>query len=299
MKLGMGRLSGCFDPSKRLLPEPATDCVTSARSSREKGKQVSGGNFLTGVISSRRVVGLWFAAPPAARSARLVGAPARLRSRSSSPRRLALSELLGTVGLLRRVPLIVGAIRSVVSLCFRWSRAHRAKHPAGDPTDRDHVLRSRADLRGLRTAVQAAMSSSSSSLHGSVKPLSAYRAGVLGLDSLDSTFLFHTFPGRRTTALHFTVPGFEAVFHPANSELVLAVTMVAFRTDVLAPVMNLVWISLALLAAWCTGSSTSMFQLGHSRQWRLCFDPLLVAFDGSQRRQQRHRQRAHASSPPL
>lgn len=48
--------------------------------------------------------------------------------------------------------------------------------------------------------------------------------------------------------------GYEsAQYFPFNSELTHALTLLAFRHDVLSPVLNLVWAALALLAAWCIG----------------------------------------------
>jgi hypothetical protein len=42
-------------------------------------------------------------------------------------------------------------------------------------------------------------------------------------------------------------------FYPANSELIHAVGIVLLHRDVLSPVLNLAWLALALLAAWCIG----------------------------------------------
>jgi hypothetical protein len=54
--------------------------------------------------------------------------------------------------------------------------------------------------------------------------------------------------------LHFTDPLKLAVwFYPQNSELLHGVGMVFLKTDFLSPLMNLMWASLCLLAAWCVG----------------------------------------------
>lgn len=42
-------------------------------------------------------------------------------------------------------------------------------------------------------------------------------------------------------------------FHPLNSELLQSIGLVAFHHDVLAPVLNLGWLALLLLAGWCAG----------------------------------------------
>jgi hypothetical protein len=57
-----------------------------------------------------------------------------------------------------------------------------------------------------------------------------------------------------TTALHFTDPlRLAAWFYPASTELLNAATIVIFKSDWLAPLQNLIWLPIALLAAWCIG----------------------------------------------
>lgn len=52
---------------------------------------------------------------------------------------------------------------------------------------------------------------------------------------------------------HYTSPLFLSWFYPANSELVHAGGILAFGRDLLSPVLNMAWLGLALLAAWCLG----------------------------------------------
>lgn len=57
-----------------------------------------------------------------------------------------------------------------------------------------------------------------------------------------------------TTSLHFTDPlRLAAWFYPACTELINAATIVLFKSDWLAPLQNLIWLPIALLAAWCIG----------------------------------------------
>ena len=57
-----------------------------------------------------------------------------------------------------------------------------------------------------------------------------------------------------TWAIHFTDPmALAAWFYPMNSELVHTMGMLAFGNDFLSPFVNVVWMALALLAAWCAG----------------------------------------------
>jgi hypothetical protein len=55
------------------------------------------------------------------------------------------------------------------------------------------------------------------------------------------------------TALHFTDPLYLDWFYPQNSELVHATGITLFGNDFLSPLINLGWLGLALLAAWCIG----------------------------------------------
>ena len=54
--------------------------------------------------------------------------------------------------------------------------------------------------------------------------------------------------------LHFTDPlRLAAWFYPQSSELIHGAAIVLFKTDWLSPLINLVWLAIALLAAWCVG----------------------------------------------
>jgi hypothetical protein len=54
--------------------------------------------------------------------------------------------------------------------------------------------------------------------------------------------------------LHFTDPlRLAAWFYPQSSELIHGAGIVLFRTDWLSPLINLIWLSIALLAAWSMG----------------------------------------------
>ncbi len=53
--------------------------------------------------------------------------------------------------------------------------------------------------------------------------------------------------------IYFFDPVFLASFYPANSEVLHAVPILFFDRDIVSPVLNLGWLSVALLAAWCIG----------------------------------------------
>jgi hypothetical protein len=57
-----------------------------------------------------------------------------------------------------------------------------------------------------------------------------------------------------TASLHFTDPlRLAAWFYPASTELINGASIVLFKSDWLAPLQNLFWLPIALLAAWCVG----------------------------------------------
>ncbi|MEX2448751.1 MAG: hypothetical protein WD404_08415 [Solirubrobacterales bacterium] len=80
-----------------------------------------------------------------------------------------------------------------------------------------------------------------------------------GMFGGDTTWYHMPFSGRiaqegTTIPLHYTDPlRLAAWFYPGTSELVHAGGIVLFGTDWLSPLINLVLLSIALLAAWCVG----------------------------------------------
>jgi hypothetical protein len=57
-----------------------------------------------------------------------------------------------------------------------------------------------------------------------------------------------------TVHLHYTDPlRLAAWFYPQSSELIHGAAIVLFKSDWLSPLINLFWVSIALLACWCVG----------------------------------------------
>jgi len=80
-----------------------------------------------------------------------------------------------------------------------------------------------------------------------------------GMFGGDTTWYHMPFSGRiaqdaSTIPLHFTDPlRLAAWFYPGSAELVHAGGIVLFKTDWLSPLINLIFLSIGLLAAWCVG----------------------------------------------
>jgi hypothetical protein len=80
--------------------------------------------------------------------------------------------------------------------------------------------------------------------------------GMFGGDTTWYHMPFSAFMAQEhsTVPLHYTDPlRLAAWFYPASTELVNAATIVLFKSDWLAPLQNLIWLPIALLAAWCVG----------------------------------------------
>jgi hypothetical protein len=80
-----------------------------------------------------------------------------------------------------------------------------------------------------------------------------------GMYYQDTTWYHMSFSARfaqtgHVGPLHFTDPlKLAAWFYPQNSELLHGLGIVFLKTDFLSPLINLMWVALCLLAAWCVG----------------------------------------------
>jgi len=80
-----------------------------------------------------------------------------------------------------------------------------------------------------------------------------------GMFGGDTTWYHMPFAARfaqehSTVHLHLTDPlRLAAWFYPQSSELIHGSAIVIFKTDWLSPLINLIWLAIALLAAWCVG----------------------------------------------
>ena len=55
------------------------------------------------------------------------------------------------------------------------------------------------------------------------------------------------------TGIAFTQADPFTAYYPANSELLHAVGIIALHSDLVSPLLNLLWLAIALLAGWCVG----------------------------------------------
>ena len=162
---------------------------------------------------------------------------------------LSVAEALGAVGEFRRVPMVCGCV-VVGAVAARLGRV--ASHPAVGERAAPSIPRGQAVAALLVSAVVVAQWGG--------RTLTALDRGMPNMDSLwyHMPFAARFFQSGWLTRLHFTHGEPLHTFFPANSEVLHAVGMLAFRRDVLSPVLNLGWLGVALLAGWCVGRARGM-----------------------------------------
>ncbi len=89
----------------------------------------------------------------------------------------------------------------------------------------------------------------------STKTVAAYHHGILSTDSLwyHMPFAARFVQDGSITALHYVDSEPVTVFFPASSELFHAFGIMLMGNDVLSPLLNTLWLGLALMASWCIG----------------------------------------------
>jgi hypothetical protein len=156
-----------------------------------------------------------------------------------------LSQGLGTVGLLRFGPIVVGSLAIGVGIRW-WVR------PSGDASPETAA---RVGLSGALQLTIAVLGAAAVMAEWAAPTLQSYDRGILGFDSI-----WYHLPWAASfaqtgqiTGFRFTDVEYLNAFYPATAELFHGVGIVLMGNDVLSPVINLVWLGLVLLAAWCIG----------------------------------------------
>jgi hypothetical protein len=176
------------------------------------------------------------------------GAPARLVEALLAVAALIwVAELLGAAGEYRELPLVVESVVVGIGagqLADRAARTRRRWRHSPSAPDPSRVALWAAVVVG--TLVVA---------HWSVSVRSSFAHGMYGYDT---TWYHMPFAARfvqeaSLTDLHFTSTSFLSWFYPANSELFHSVGILTTERDYLSPLINIGWLGLALLAAWCIG----------------------------------------------
>jgi hypothetical protein len=158
---------------------------------------------------------------------------------------ILVCELLGLLSLFEEVPLVLGSLAVGLGATFLVRRHGLPEVPEA------RAVRSSAVMIGI--GIAAAVLVVVHWAHPSGQALDQ------GMYYQDTTWYHMSFSARfAETAeigpLHFTDPlKLAAWFYPQNSELLHGVGIVTLDTDFLSPLINLMWVALCLLAAWCVG----------------------------------------------
>jgi hypothetical protein len=174
------------------------------------------------------------------------GAPARLTEAVIGLALLiATLEMLGAVGWFLLGPIVAASV--VVGAGATWL-AGGGRAIAGPQRGRRGSLVAGAIALVASTAVLA---------EWAAPTLQSYDVGVRTFDSL-----WYHLPWAASfaqtghiTPLRFTDVEYLTAYYPATAELVHGLGIVLFAHDTLSPALNLIWLGLSLLAAWCIGRS--------------------------------------------
>ena len=192
---------------------------------------VAGGVAVAAVALRRRWLGDWTGAP--ARLAEAVIGLALL---------IGILELLGAVGLFELGPIVIACGLAGVAGWRSLTDTQVARHHHGE--------------RGawLLTAV-ALLAGATVIAEWSGLTIQSYDVGIRGFDSL-----WYHLPWAASfaqtgsiTGLRFTDVEYLTPFYPATAEMLHGLGIVLLGRDTLSPGINLVWLGLTLLAAYCIG----------------------------------------------
>jgi len=174
------------------------------------------------------------------------GALARLGDATLTVALLVISlELLGALSILKRGWIVLVCI--AVGLAAAWLGRRRA------PRDAAEIAAPRVETLAFLIALGVASFTVAEWTFPSQLSLD------WGMFGGDTTWYHMPFAARMaqeasTVHLHFTDPlRLAAWFYPQSSELIHATGIVVFKTDWLSPLINLIWLAIALLGAWCVG----------------------------------------------
>jgi hypothetical protein len=164
---------------------------------------------------------------------------------------VGLIEILGTAGLFRLVPMVAGSV-AVGSLLRLGLRPRPTESAPRRRPERARVTGSDAVLIVTSAAGLVVVL-----FQWTRRSLQSFQHGITGADSIGYHLPHAAFYAQtgQVRAIPYTDFEYLTGLYPATSELFHALGIVLMGTDVLSPGINLIWLVLALLAAWCIGSA--------------------------------------------
>ena len=163
---------------------------------------------------------------------------------------VGIMEVLGTVGLFRLVPIVLGSI--VVGSALRVGLTSRSSAPAVRPRlARERVTAADGVLILTSVAALAVVL-----IQWTRRSLLSFEHGITGADSIAYHLPHAAFYAQTSQIRAIPYTDFEYLtgLFPATSELFHALGIVLMGNDVLSPGINLIWLVLTLFTAWCIGS---------------------------------------------
>ncbi|MDX6608470.1 MAG: hypothetical protein QOF85_395 [Solirubrobacterales bacterium] len=207
------------------------------------GSYIGGCLAVIGIVSALGLGGYWlrrWIVPE------FSGALARLADATIAAGLLVVSlELLGTLSILRSGWIVVVCIAvGLLAALLGWSKAPAENREISAP-----------QVQNIALLIALAVASFTVAEWTFPSQLSLDQ----GMFGGDTTWYHMPFAARfaqehSIVHLHFTDPlRLAAWFYPQSSELVHGAAIVLFKTDWLSPLINLFWLAIALLAAFCVG----------------------------------------------
>jgi len=192
---------------------------------------VVGGIAVAAVGLRRRWLGDWAGAP--ARLAEAVIGLALL---------IAILEVLGTVGLFELGPIVIACGLAGAAGVRSLTDTRVARH--------------RHEERGAGLLIAVAMAAGAVVVaEWGALSIQSYDVGIRGFDSLWYHLAWAASFAQtgNITGLRFTDVEYLTPFYPATAEMLHGVGIVLLGRDTLSPGLNLLWLCLSLLAAYCIG----------------------------------------------
>jgi hypothetical protein len=167
---------------------------------------------------------------------------------------VVVSQALGTVGLFRMGPLVIVLV--LVAALTLWFGKIGGSVPESSPAVvAASPVASQNRQETWWEPVAAILAVSLVAAEWSAGTIRSLQDGVSGIDSL----WYHMpisagFVQSGSVATLHNINNDNVIeFYPATSELLHAVGILLFGSDFLSPLVNVMWLGLALFAAWCLG----------------------------------------------
>lgn len=154
------------------------------------------------------------------------------------------SEALGSIGAFALGPLMVTCVL-LGGLAALWARQPTSPRPPARVTKAASLWT--LGLAGIGILLTAGS--------WAARTLAALRDGMTSVDTnwYHLPFALSFVQSRHTGLIRAMDPDAVTAYFPATGSLLHAIGMLAFDTDLVSTVMNLGWLAVAVLAAWCIG----------------------------------------------